>query len=165
MCQDPRGSRRKFSISMTASYCRPLENRRDLHREDPRVGGRRRHRAPAPTTTTRTIAIRGCSCRDAAFMVIVPSFCPDVPALRRTRSFLYTEDSFKKPNPFPARRRAFDRSRSSTRRFDAIDAPWLAVLRVESVALAGYLDQVPSRGRPNDSPNGPASGRSSGTAR
>ena len=33
-------------------------------------------------------------------MVIVPSFCPDVPALRKNPVFLYTEDNFKKPNPF-----------------------------------------------------------------
>ena len=33
-------------------------------------------------------------------MVIVPSFCPDVPALRKNPVFLYTEDGFKKPNPF-----------------------------------------------------------------
>jgi LmbE family N-acetylglucosaminyl deacetylase len=38
--------------------------------------------------------------QDAAFMVIVPSFCPDVPALRKNPVFLYCHDSFKKPNPF-----------------------------------------------------------------
>jgi LmbE family N-acetylglucosaminyl deacetylase len=38
--------------------------------------------------------------QDAAFMVIVPSFCPDVPALRKNPVFLYSEDSFRKPNPF-----------------------------------------------------------------
>lgn len=42
----------------------------------------------------------GVLVQDAAFMVIVPSFCPDVPALRKNPVFLYTEDSFKKPNPF-----------------------------------------------------------------
>jgi len=42
----------------------------------------------------------GVLVQDAAFMVIVPSFCPDVPALRRNPVFLYTEDDFKKPNPF-----------------------------------------------------------------
>lgn len=40
--------------------------------------------------------------QDAAFMVIVPSFCPDVPALRSNPVFFYSEDSFKKPNPFQA---------------------------------------------------------------
>ncbi len=38
--------------------------------------------------------------QDAAFMVIVPSFCPDVAALRKNPIFLYSEDDFQKPNPF-----------------------------------------------------------------
>ena len=38
--------------------------------------------------------------QDAAFMVIVPSFCPDIPALRKNPVFLYSSDSFRKPNPF-----------------------------------------------------------------
>jgi LmbE family N-acetylglucosaminyl deacetylase len=42
----------------------------------------------------------GILVQDAAFMVIVPSFCPDEPALRKNPVFLYTEDDFKKPNPF-----------------------------------------------------------------
>jgi LmbE family N-acetylglucosaminyl deacetylase len=42
----------------------------------------------------------GILVQDAAFMVIVPSFCPDVPALRKNPVFLYTEDEFKKPSPF-----------------------------------------------------------------
>jgi N-acetylglucosamine malate deacetylase 1 len=42
----------------------------------------------------------GILVQDAAFMVIVPSFCPDVPALRKNPVFLYTEDDFQKPNPF-----------------------------------------------------------------
>jgi len=42
----------------------------------------------------------GILVQDAAFMVIVPSFCPDAPALRKNPVFLYTEDNFKKPNPF-----------------------------------------------------------------
>lgn len=40
--------------------------------------------------------------QDAAFMVIVPSFCPDTPALRKNPVFAYSEDGFKKPNPFSA---------------------------------------------------------------
>jgi LmbE family N-acetylglucosaminyl deacetylase len=42
----------------------------------------------------------GILVQDAAFMVIVPSFCPDVPALRKNPVFLYSEDRFQKPNPF-----------------------------------------------------------------
>ena len=42
----------------------------------------------------------GVLVQDAAFMVIVPNFCPDVPSLRKNPVFLYAEDGFKKPNPF-----------------------------------------------------------------
>lgn len=38
--------------------------------------------------------------QDAAFMVIVPSFCPDTPALRKNPYFFYCQDHFQKPNPF-----------------------------------------------------------------
>jgi len=38
--------------------------------------------------------------QDAAFMVTVPNFCPDVPALRKNPIFLYYSDRFKKPAPF-----------------------------------------------------------------
>src|SRR5262249_6818011 len=83
----------------------------------------------------------GVLVQDAAFMVTVPSFCPDVPALRKNPVFLYSEDDFQKPNPFrpdvvvpidPV----FDQK---ARAIDAIESqfyewnPW----------LAGYLDEVP----------------------
>jgi LmbE family N-acetylglucosaminyl deacetylase len=42
----------------------------------------------------------GVLVQDAAFMVTVPGFCPDVPALRKNPVFLYTEDEFRRPNPF-----------------------------------------------------------------
>jgi N-acetylglucosamine malate deacetylase 1 len=38
--------------------------------------------------------------QDAAFMVTVPFFCPDTPALRKNPVFLYYSDGFKKPAPF-----------------------------------------------------------------
>ncbi|MDR3635298.1 MAG: PIG-L family deacetylase [Isosphaeraceae bacterium] len=44
----------------------------------------------------------GILVQDAAFMVIVPAFCPEVPALRKNPVFMYLEDGFKKPNPFHA---------------------------------------------------------------
>lgn len=40
--------------------------------------------------------------QDSAFMVTVPFFCPDVPALQRNPVFLYTSDRFERPNPFRA---------------------------------------------------------------
>jgi LmbE family N-acetylglucosaminyl deacetylase len=38
--------------------------------------------------------------QDAAYMVTVPHFCPDVPALKKNPVFLYFPDRFQKPNPF-----------------------------------------------------------------
>jgi LmbE family N-acetylglucosaminyl deacetylase len=40
--------------------------------------------------------------QDSAYMVTVPFFCPDVPALRKNPVFLYSPDRFEKPNPFRA---------------------------------------------------------------
>ncbi len=83
----------------------------------------------------------GILVQDAAFMVIVPSFCPDVPALRTNPVFLYSEDSFQKPNPFrpdvvvpidpvfDAKVAAIDALESQFYEWN----PW----------LAGYLDEVP----------------------
>ena len=83
----------------------------------------------------------GVLVQDAAFMVTVPSFCPDVPALRNNPVFLYSEDHFKKPNPFkPDVVVPIDSVLDQ--KINAIDAmesqfyewnPW----------LAGYLKDVP----------------------
>lgn len=80
--------------------------------------------------------------QDAAFMVIVPGFCPDVPALRQNPVFLYTEDTFQKPNAFTPDvvvpiDQVFDQKVAC---FDALASqfyewnPW----------LFGYLDEVPA---------------------
>ncbi|MFC1607443.1 PIG-L deacetylase family protein [Candidatus Latescibacterota bacterium] len=42
----------------------------------------------------------GILLQDAAFMVTVPFFCPDVPHLKKNPVFLYFSDGFQKPNPF-----------------------------------------------------------------
>src|SRR5437660_2549647 len=42
----------------------------------------------------------GVLVQDAAYMVTVPFFCPDVPYLKSNPVFLYYPDSFQKPNPF-----------------------------------------------------------------
>ncbi len=42
----------------------------------------------------------GVLVQDAAYMVTVPFFCPDVPYLKRNPVFLYYPDGFQKPNPF-----------------------------------------------------------------
>lgn len=44
----------------------------------------------------------GVLMQDAAYMVTVPFFCPDVPPLKRNPVFLYYPDSFQKPNPIQA---------------------------------------------------------------
>jgi LmbE family N-acetylglucosaminyl deacetylase len=42
----------------------------------------------------------GVLVQDAAFMVTVPFFCPDVSPLKTNPVFLYYPDGFQKPNPF-----------------------------------------------------------------
>jgi LmbE family N-acetylglucosaminyl deacetylase len=42
----------------------------------------------------------GVLMQDSAFMVGVPFFCPDVPALNKNPVFLYSYDNFQRPNPF-----------------------------------------------------------------
>ena len=42
----------------------------------------------------------GVLVQDAAYMVTVPFFCPDTPALKKNPVFLYCSDNFQKPNPF-----------------------------------------------------------------
>jgi LmbE family N-acetylglucosaminyl deacetylase len=42
----------------------------------------------------------GMLVQDAAFMVTVPFFCPDTPALKKNPVFLYSSDRFQKPYPF-----------------------------------------------------------------
>jgi LmbE family N-acetylglucosaminyl deacetylase len=42
----------------------------------------------------------GVLVQDAAYMVTVPFFCPDVPFLTHNPAFFYYPDQFQKPNPF-----------------------------------------------------------------
>lgn len=42
----------------------------------------------------------GILVQDAAYMVTVPFFCPDVPHLKKNPAFFYFPDRFQKPNPF-----------------------------------------------------------------
>lgn len=44
----------------------------------------------------------GVLIQDAAYMVTVPNFCPEVPHLTKNPIFLYYSDRFEKPNPFSA---------------------------------------------------------------
>ena len=42
----------------------------------------------------------GILVQDAAYMVTVPFFCPDVPFMKHNPVFMYYPDHFQKPNPF-----------------------------------------------------------------
>jgi len=42
----------------------------------------------------------GVLVQDAAYMVTVPFFCPDIPYLKKNPVFMYYPDGFEKPNPF-----------------------------------------------------------------
>lgn len=42
----------------------------------------------------------GVLVQDAAFMVTVPYFCPDIPRLKNNPVFMYSSDGFQKPYPF-----------------------------------------------------------------
>lgn len=42
----------------------------------------------------------GLLVQDAAFMVMVPNFCPDTPHLRKNPAFFFFPDNFTKPYPF-----------------------------------------------------------------
>src|SRR3954468_23002544 len=42
----------------------------------------------------------GVLVQDAAYMVTVPFFCPDVPYMKNNPVFMYYPDRFQKPNPF-----------------------------------------------------------------
>ncbi|MCI0682832.1 MAG: PIG-L family deacetylase [Gemmataceae bacterium] len=44
----------------------------------------------------------GILVQDAAYMVTVPFFCPDVPYLQKNPAFFYYSDRFERPNPFKA---------------------------------------------------------------
>src|SRR5262245_15384807 len=44
----------------------------------------------------------GILVQDAAYMVTVPFFCPDVPYLDNNPAFFYYSDRFERPNPFKA---------------------------------------------------------------
>ncbi|MGE3313842.1 MAG: PIG-L deacetylase family protein [Planctomycetaceae bacterium] len=78
-----------------------LENRREVTRlirewrADVVIGPRTNDYHPDHRYT-------GVLMQDAAYMVAVPFFCPDVKPLERNPVFLYYSDNFQKPNPFHA---------------------------------------------------------------
>jgi LmbE family N-acetylglucosaminyl deacetylase len=80
--------------------------------------------------------------QDAAFMVTVPNFCPDVPRLEKNPVFLYMMDFFSKPLPFqPDVAVAVD---------EVMDTKWELLDAMDSQVyewlpfLHGQLDTVPA---------------------
>ena len=89
----------------------------------------------------------GVLIQDAAFMVTVPFFCPDQPALKRNPVFLYSSDRFQKPYPFEA-----DIAVDVT---DVFEQKIKAVAELESQVFEGgasgsqaYVDTIPPRSQP-----------------
>lgn len=76
-----------------------LENRRTLTRlirqwhADVVIG-------PRPNDYHPDHRYTGVLVQDAAYMVTVPFFCPELPALQQNPAFFYSPDRFQKPNPF-----------------------------------------------------------------
>lgn len=56
--------------------------------------------APRPNDYHPDHRYTGVLVQDAAYMVIVPSIAPDMPALKKNPVFLYSHDRFEKPSPF-----------------------------------------------------------------
>jgi len=80
----------------------------------------------------------GVLMQDAAFMVTVAFFCPDVPQLPRNPVFLYLSDRFQKPNPFePEIVVAIDDVFEKK-----VDALWACQSQIESLWATGNFEKV-----------------------
>jgi LmbE family N-acetylglucosaminyl deacetylase len=56
--------------------------------------------APRPNDYHPDHRYTGVLVQDAAYMVAVPNVAPETPALKKNPVFLYSQDFFKRPNPF-----------------------------------------------------------------
>jgi LmbE family N-acetylglucosaminyl deacetylase len=80
----------------------------------------------------------GVLMQDAAFMVTVKFFCPDVPQMAKNPVFLYLSDGFRKPNPFqPDVIVAIDKTMEKK-----ADAIWKLQSQIESLWATGNFEQV-----------------------
>ena len=80
----------------------------------------------------------GILMQDAAFMVTVAFFCPDVPQLVKNPVFLYLSDNFQKPNPFePAVVVGIDSVYDKK-----ADAIWTLESQIESTWATGNFETV-----------------------
>jgi len=80
----------------------------------------------------------GILMQDAAFMVTVSFFCPDVPQLAKNPVFLYLSDNFQKPNPFEpdvvvAIDEVFEKK---------VDALWSFQSQIESLWTTGNFEKI-----------------------
>jgi len=80
----------------------------------------------------------GILMQDAAYMVTVKFFCPDVPQLAKNPIFLYLSDGFQKPNPFEPNivvgiDDVFDQKAS---------ALWLLESQIESLWATGNFERI-----------------------
>ncbi len=80
----------------------------------------------------------GVLMQDAAYMVTVAHYCPDVPQLARNPVFLYLSDGFQKPNPF---------SPDIVVPIDSVfekktDAIWQLQSQIESLWATGNFEKV-----------------------
>jgi LmbE family N-acetylglucosaminyl deacetylase len=97
--------------------------------------------APRPNDYHPDHRYTGVLVQDAAYMVAVPNVAPGTPALKKNPVFLYSQDGFKRPNPFRPDV-AIDITPVFAQKVHALDAhvsqvyewlPW----------IGHYLDQVP----------------------
>ena len=80
----------------------------------------------------------GILMQDAAFMVTVAYFCPDVQQLAKNPVFLYLSDNFQKPNPFePDIVVAIDEVFEQK-----VDALWAMESQIESLWATGNFERV-----------------------
>ncbi len=80
----------------------------------------------------------GILMQDAAYMVTVAFFCPDVPQLPKNPVFLYLSDNFQKPNPFePAVVVGIDSVYEKK-----VDAIWKLESQIESLWATGDFEKV-----------------------
>ena len=80
----------------------------------------------------------GVLMQDAAYMVTVRFFCPDVPQLAKNPIFLYLSDGFQKPNPFaPEIVVSIDQVNDQKN-----DALWLLESQIESLWATGNFEKV-----------------------
>jgi len=97
--------------------------------------------APRPNDYHPDHRYTGILVQDTAYMVAVPNFCPDVPALKTNPVFLYVADRFQQPNPFRPDvvvpiDSVFDRKVDALAEMDSQFFEWLPWIE-------GYLDEAP----------------------